>query len=263
MELGLEDKVALVAAASRGLGLAIATELGREGASLVICSRNAASLDRAVQQIAEQTGALAIAITADVSRPADVARLVDGAMARFGRIDVLVTNAGGPPPGPFEGHDAAAWESAFRLTLASVVELTRRVLPDMKRRRWGRIINVTSIAVKQPVDNLVLSNSLRAAVTGLARTLATEVAAFGITVNNVLPGYTRTERVEELTAARSAREGISVDAVRAELERQIPAARLGEPDELAALTAFLASERAAYITGQSIAVDGGWIRSLF
>jgi 3-oxoacyl-[acyl-carrier protein] reductase len=133
----------------------------------------------------------------------------------------------------------------------------------MKQRRWGRLINVTSIAVKQPVDQLILSNSLRAAVTGFARTLANEVAPFGITVNNVLPGYTRTERVDELATARSAREGISAADVRAEFERQIPAGRLGEPQELAALTAFLASERAAYITGQSIAVDGGWIRSLF
>ena len=263
MELGLEDKVALVAAASRGLGRAIATELAREGASLVICSRDQASLERATRDIEAQTGVAPVAIPADVSRVEDIARLVDAAMARFGRVDVLVTNAGGPPSGPFESHDAAAWDTAYRLTLASAVELARRVLPDMKRRRWGRIVNVTSITVKQPVDNLILSNSLRAAVTGFARTLATEVAPFGITVNNVLPGYTRTERVEELAAARSAREGVSVDAIRAELERQIPAGRLGEPNELAALTAFLASERAAYITGQSIPVDGGWIRSLY
>jgi len=263
MDFGLENKVALVVAASRGLGFAIAAELAREGASLVICSRKAASLDRAAHAIAERTGTAPAAIPADVSRPDDVARLVEAATARFGRIDVLVTNAGGPPAGPFESHDAAAWESAFHLTLASVVELTRRVLPGMKERRWGRLINVTSIAVKQPVDQLILSNSLRAAVTGFARTLANEVAPFGITVNNVLPGYTRTERIDELAAARSAREGISADAVRAEFERQIPAGRLGEPDELAALTAFLASERAAYITGQSIAVDGGWIRSLY
>lgn len=263
MDLGLENKVALVAAASRGLGFAIAAELAREGASLVICSRKPASLDRAAQAIAELTGTAPVAIPADVSRPDDVARLVDAATARFGRVDVLVTNAGGPPAGPFESHDAVAWESAFHLTLASAVELTRRVLPGMKQRRWGRLINVTSIAVKQPVDQLILSNSLRAAVTGFARTLANEVAPFGITVNNVLPGYTRTERVDELATARSAREGISAADVRAEFERQIPAGRLGEPQELAALTAFLASERAAYITGQSIAVDGGWIRSLF
>jgi 3-oxoacyl-[acyl-carrier protein] reductase len=263
MDLGLENKVALVAAASRGLGFAIAAELAREGASLVICSRKPASLDRAAQAIAELTGTAPVAIPADVSRPDDVARLVDAATARFGRVDVLVTNAGGPPAGPFESHDAVAWESAFHLTLASAVELTRRVLPGMKQRRWGRLINVTSIAVKQPVDQLILSNSLRAAVTGFARTLANEVAPFGITVNNVLPGYSRTERVDELATARSAREGISAADVRAEFERQIPAGRLGEPQELAALTAFLASERAAYITGQSIAVDGGWIRSLF
>jgi 3-oxoacyl-[acyl-carrier protein] reductase len=263
MDLGLENKVALVAAASRGLGFAIAAELAREGASLVICSRKPASLDRAAQAIAGLTGTAPVAIPADVSRPDDVARLVDAETARFGRVYVLVTNAGGPPAGPFESHDMAAWQSAFHLTLASAVELTRRVLPGMKQRRWGRLINVTSIAVKQPVDQLILSNSLRAAVTGFARTLANEVAPFGITVNNVLPGYSRTERVDELATARSAREGISAADVRAEFERQIPAGRLGEPQELAALTAFLASERAAYITGQSIAVDGGWIRSLF
>jgi len=263
MDLGLEGKVALVAAASRGLGRAIATELAVEGASVSMCARDTASLERAQRDIESRTGRQPLAITADVSRPDDVARFVDATLARFGRVDVLVTNAGGPPAGLFESHDAAAWENAFRLTLASVVELARRVLPGMKERKWGRIVNVTSIAVKQPVDYLILSNSLRAAVTGFARTLATEVAPFGITVNNVLPGYTRTERIEALAAARSTGEGITKAAAFEDWERQIPARRLGEPDELAALTAFLASERAAYITAQSIAVDGGWIRSLY
>jgi len=263
MQLGLEGKVALVAAASKGLGRAIAAELATEGAMVSMCARDGTALERARREIEALTGRQPLAISADVSRPDDVARFVDTTLARLGRVDILVTNAGGPPAGPFESHDAAAWERAFRLTLASAVELARRVLPGMKERRWGRIVNVTSIAVKQPVDNLILSNSLRAAVTGFARTLANEVARFGITVNNVLPGYTRTERVESLAQARSAQEGITVDAVRADLERQIPAGRLGEPEELAALTAFLASERAAYITAQSIAVDGGWIRSLY
>jgi 3-oxoacyl-[acyl-carrier protein] reductase len=263
MDLRLEGKVALVAAASRGLGRAIATELAVEGASVSMCARDAASLERTQHDIEARTGRKPLAITADVSRSDDVARFVDATLAQFGRVDVLVTNAGGPPAGLFEAHNAAAWENAFRLTLASVVELVRLVLPGMKERKWGRIVNVTSIAVKQPVDFLILSNSLRAGVTGFARTLATEVASFGITVNNVLPGYTRTERIEALAAARSAGEGITKDAAFADWERQIPAGRLGEPDELAALTAFLASERAAYITAQSIAVDGGWIRSLY
>ena len=263
MDLGLGGKVALVAAASRGLGRAIATELAAEGATISMCARDGTALERARHEIEAQTGRPVLAITADVSRPDDIARFVDQTLARLGRVDVLVTNAGGPPAGLFEAHDAAAWESAFRLTLASAVELARRVLPGMKERRWGRIVNVTSIAVKQPVDYLILSNSLRAAVTGFARTLATEVASFGITVNNVLPGYTRTERMEALAAARSAGEGLSREAAFADWEKQIPARRLGEPNELAALTAFLASERAAYITAQSIAVDGGWIRSLY
>jgi 3-oxoacyl-[acyl-carrier protein] reductase len=263
MNLGLEGKVALVAAASRGLGRAIATELAVEGASVSMCARDAASLERTQRDIEARTGRKPLAITADVSRADDVARFVDATLAQFGRVDVLVTNAGGPPAGLFESHGADAWESAFRLTLASAVELARRVLPGMKERKWGRIVNVTSIAVKQPVDYLILSNSLRAAVTGFARTLATEVAPFGITVNNVLPGYTRTERIDALATARSTGEGITKQAAFADWERQIPAGRLGEPEELAALTAFLASERAAYITAQSIAVDGGWIRSLY
>ncbi len=154
------------------------------------------------------------------------------------------------------------WAAATQLTLTSVLELTRAVLPGMKARRWGRILNITSIAVKQPVDNLMLSNSLRAAVTGFARTLANEVAAFGITVNNLMPGYTRTERIEELAQVMAARDGITPAEFTARLEAEIPARRLAEPREFAALAAFLASERAAYITGTSIPVDGGWIRSL-
>jgi 3-oxoacyl-[acyl-carrier protein] reductase len=180
----------------------------------------------------------------------------------FQRVDILVTNAGGPPAGPFESHSAESWESAYRLTLASVLNLCRGVLPGMRERRWGRILNVTSIAAKQPVDNLILSNSLRAAVTGFARTLANEIAPFGITVNNILPGYTRTERVEELAAATAKATGASAESIRGKWESQIPMGRLGEPREFAALAAFLASDRASYITGQSIAVDGGWIRAL-
>jgi 3-oxoacyl-[acyl-carrier protein] reductase len=179
-----------------------------------------------------------------------------------GRVDILVNNAGGPPAGPFEQHSWDAWEKAVQLTLRSAVELTRRVLPGMRERRWGRIVNITSIAVKQPVDGLILSNSLRAAVTGWARTLATEVARDGVTVNNVLPGYTRTDRVEQLNSARAASEGVGVEEVQRRIEAQIPMGRLGEPREFGAMVAFLASERASYVTAQSIPVDGGWIRAL-
>jgi 3-oxoacyl-[acyl-carrier protein] reductase len=261
MDLGLTDKVALVAASSRGLGRAVAEELAREGARLVLCARGEAALKETAASI-RAAGASVEAIAADVSRPADVARVVDAGMTAYGRIDILVTNSGGPPAGPFESHDADAWHEAVRQNLDSVVELTRAVLPGMKARRWGRIINVTSIAVKQPVDNLILSNSVRAAVTGFARTLANEVASFGITVNNVMPGYTRTQRVDELAARNASLRGTSAEAETAVWERQIPMGRLGRPDEFAAMVAFLASERASYTTGASIPVDGGWIRTV-
>jgi len=262
MDLGLAGKVALVAAASKGLGRAIAHELAAEGASLAICSRDRAAIEATARAIADATGAQVLARAADVSRPPDIAAMVEAALARFGRVDVLVTNSGGPPPGRFEALDAAAWQKAAELTLFAPVEFARRVLPGMKERRWGRILNVTSIAVKQPIDNLMLSNSLRAAVTGWARTLANEVAPFGITVNNLMPGFTRTERMVELARAAVEREGITEAEAMQRWEREIPVGRMGEPREFAALAAFLASERASYITGQSIAVDGGWIKAL-
>ena len=262
MDLGLRGKVALVAAASRGLGRAIAAELASEGARLVLCARGAEVLELTHHAIQAQTGAEVYTIVADLSRPADVTKVAADTLERFGQVDILVTNAGGPPAGKFETHDWEAWERAVNLTLRSAVELTRAVLPGMRARKWGRVINVTSIAVKQPVDNLILSNSVRAAVTGFARTLANEVATDGVTVNNILPGYTRTERVEELADATAAREGLTRADVVARFEKEIPMRRLGEPREFAALAVFLASERASYITGQSIAVDGGWIKSL-
>ena len=246
-----------------GSGRAVAEELAAEGASLVLCARGAEALNETRDSIARNSGASVLALAADVSLPADVARVVDAGLEKFGRIDILVTNAGGPPAGRFESLSREQWEAATRLTLYSAIELTRHVLPGMKERHWGRILNITSIAVKQPVENLILSNSLRAAVTGFARTLANEVAAEGITVNNILPGYTRTERVEELAGMMAEKEGISPAEFTAKWEREIPMRRLGEPREFAALAAFLVSERASYITGTSIQVDGGWIRSLF
>lgn len=262
MDLGLRGKVALVAASSRGLARAVAEELAREGASLVMCARGAAPLREAADAIRAEHGVRVIDVAGDLGEPSNRAKLLDAAMKEFGRVDVLVTNTGGPPAGPFEAHSADAWATAVRQNLESVVELTRAVLPGMKERRWGRIVNVTSIAVKQPVDNLILSNSVRAAVTGFARTLANEVAPFNVTVNNVMPGYTRTQRVEELAAKNAALRGTSEVEERTAWERQIPMGRLGEPAEFAAMVAFLASERASYTTGASIPVDGGWIRSL-
>lgn len=261
MDLGLKGRVAFVAAASRGLGRAIAEALAAEGARVAVCARGE-GIHAVAADLANAHGGEAFGIVADVAVPADVERAVRAAVERFGPIDILVTNAGGPPPGPFESHTPEAWRRAVELNLDSVVNLTRAVLPGMKERRWGRILNVTSIAVKQPVDSLILSNSVRAAVTGFARTLANEVAPFGITVNNLMPGYTRTERLEQLAAANAKAKGITPEAAFAAWEQQIPMGRVGEPKEFAALAAFLASERASYITAQSVAVDGGWIRSL-
>ena len=262
MDLGLSGKVALVAAASRGLGRAVAEELAREGASLVICARGGDALRATAESIRAASGMKVVDVVADLSTREGIALVTGRALAEFGRVDVLVTNAGGPPAGPFETHTPEIWEAAVRQNLVSVVELTRAVLPGMKERRWGRILNVTSIAVKQPVDNLILSNSVRAAVTGFARTLANEVAPFNVTVNNVMPGYTRTQRVEELAAKNAELRGTSASDERAVWEGQIPMKRLGEPAEFAAMVAFLASERASYTTGASIPVDGGWIKAL-
>jgi 3-oxoacyl-[acyl-carrier protein] reductase len=263
MDLGLKNKVALVAAASRGLGRAVAEELAAEGAALVLCARDAQALAETSAGIADRSAVPVLAVAGNVALQSDVARVVAAGIERFGRIDILVTNAGGPPAGKFEQLTREQWDDAVQLTLFSAIELARYALPGMKERGWGRILNITSIAVKQPVENLILSNSLRAGVTGFARTLANEVASDGITVNNILPGYTRTERVEELAKMMAEKQGISAAEFKGRWEEEIPMKRLGEPREFAALAAFLVSERASYITGTSIQVDGGWIRSLF
>ena len=263
MDLGIKGRVALVAAASQGLGRAVAEELATEGCSLVLCARNEARLNDTCDEIREKYGVHVIGVAGDLSITHAVERIVNDGIARFGQIDILVTNTGGPPAGPFESHSREVWDRATRGLLDSVIDLTRLVLPGMKERRWGRILNITSIAAKQPVDGLILSNALRAAVSGFAKTLANEVAEHGITVNNILPGYTLTERVEELAESTAKREGIDPADVKARWESQIPMKRLGEPREFAALAAFLVSERASYLTGSSIAADGGWIKGLF
>ncbi len=262
MDLGLHDKVALVAGSSEGLGRAIAEELAAEGASLVLCARGEHRLANALDSISQQYQTKAIALPADLTKPKAIEQLVATARREMGRVDILVTNAGGPPTGTFFDLTPEMWEEGIRLTFQSVLSLVRGLLPDMRKRRWGRIINITSVAVKQPLDNLMLSNSLRAAVTGFARSLANEVARFNVTVNNVMPGYTRTKRLEELAEQIGKRQKITPQQVFEGWQKEIPMGRLGEPRELAALVAFLASERASYITGSSLAVDGGFIRGL-
>ena len=262
MDLGLKGKVAFVAAASQGLGRAVAEELAAEGASLILNSRSSENITAVCDDINRTTGVEVFPAAADLSNTSQLEAAVGSGFDHFGKIDILITNVGGPPAGTFETLRRDAWTDAFQSLLMSVIDLSRLVLPGMKERQWGRILNVTSISVKQPVDNLILSNSLRAAVTGFAKTLSNEVAEYGVTVNNILPGYTLTERVEQLARSVSDREGVSVDAAKERWESQIPMKRLGRPDEFAALAAFLVSDRASYITGTSIPVDGGWIRSL-
>jgi 3-oxoacyl-[acyl-carrier protein] reductase len=261
VNLGLDDKAALVCGASRGLGRAVAAELASEGASVAICARSPEPLEHAATAIQASAEVPVVAIAADLSVPGEPTRVVEEAQAHFGRLDILVANTGGPPTGTFDDLGLADWDDAVALLIRSVVELTAAALPSMKRRRFGRILAITSIAAKQPVDNLMLSNALRPAVTGLAHALAREVAQHGITVNTILPGYTNTERLAELRQADSKR-GLDPSSREREIEAEIPLGRFADPPEFAALAAFLVSERASYITGVAFSVDGGWIRGL-
>jgi len=262
MDLGLKGRVAVVAGSSQGLGRAIADALAAEGVDLVINSRSAEKLAAVKREIADATGARVEAVACDLTATDGGTELVAAAEEAFGRIDILVTNTGGPPAGMFEEHSQQVWRDAIAQNFESVVNLVRAVLPGMKERRWGRIVNVTSISVKQPVNGLILSNAIRAGVTGFAKTISNEVAPYNITVNNVLPGYTRTERLVHLAEANSEREGRTIEEVYEGWAVEIPMGRLGEPPELGAVAAFLCSEQASYVTGQSVAVDGGWIKGL-
>ena len=253
--------VALVCAASKGLGRASAEALARDGFRVAICARGSAALREAAEAI-RGAGGVVLPIEADLRRPEDITRTVDATVAEFGGLDVLVTNTGGPPSGPFLSIDERAWTDAIDSLLLSVVRLCRAAIPHMQARGGGRIINVTSISVKQPIQGLVLSNALRAAVTGLAKTLAAELAGDHILVNCVAPGYTRTDRVVELSNQAAAREGIPASAVEQRTVAQIPLGRMGEPAEFGAVVAFLASPAASYVSGVTLQVDGGWTRGV-
>lgn len=263
MDLGLQGRVALVAAASKGIGYATALELAREGARVFLCSSNAERAQEAAARITQETGAEAIGFKADVTDDKEVRALVDAVHAQAGRIDICITNAGGPPHSTFDSADLDAFRRAFELNALSSVRLANLVVPGMRERGWGRIVNITSISVKQPIDGLLLSNTVRAGLTGWAKTVSTELAPHGVTVNNVAPGYTLTERQEELARSRSQKAGVTPEQVIAHWEQQIPARRLARAEEIAAAAVFLASERASYITGVTLQVDGGWIRGIF
>ena len=263
MNLGLKNKVALVTASSKGLGRASATALAQEGVKVAICARDGKTLKVAADEIASATGSQVLAIPADVNNSKDIEHMVKETVKLFGGLHILVTNAGGPPAGYFAEFDDRQWQEAFNLTLMSVVRLIRAALPYMQNQQWGRVINITSWLVKEPVDNLILSNSIRPAVHGLAKTLANQLGQYGITVNNIMPGYIHTDRVEQLAQHTAQRTGQAVADVLAEMGNPAPVGRIGRPEELAALVAFLASEQASYINGASIPVDGGRLKSTF
>ncbi|HEY0081557.1 MAG TPA: SDR family oxidoreductase [Pyrinomonadaceae bacterium] len=263
MNFGLSGRVALVAAASKGIGFAAARELAREGARVFLCSRDEERARAAARSIAEETGAECTGLRADVTSEEDARAFVAAARERAGRVDILVTNAGGPPSATFESADLEMYRRAFELNALSAVRLAQLVVPSMRAAGWGRIVNVTSISVKQPIEGLLLSNTVRAGLTGWAKTLSAEVAAAGVTVNNVAPGYTLTERQDELAAARAGASGKSKEELIEMWAEQVPMRRLAAAEEIAAAIAFLASERASYITGVTLQVDGGWVRGLF
>jgi len=255
MDFGLKDRVAVVAAASRGIGFACARELAREGARVFLCSRDEGHATEAASKIKGETGAEVKGLRADVTNNADIARFVDEAMEHAGRVDICVTNAGGPPATVFADTDLDMFRQAFEQNALSAIRLAKFVLPGMIEQEWGRIINITSVSVKQPIEGLLLSNTVRAGLTGWAKTVSNEVAASGVTINNVAPGYTLTERQDELAEVRGKAAGKSKQEV-------IETWRMAAPEEIAAAVAFLASERASYITGVTLQVDGGWVRGL-
>ena len=254
MELGLKNKIAFVAASSQGLGKSVACELAKEGAKVIINGRNKQQLDSTKQEIEKLTNAEVIALAGDLTIPVEREMIINNALQAFGKADILITNTGGPPTGKFEEFAQEQWDKTYKDLLAPVVGLVKGFLPGMKQQRWGRIIAITSMAVKQPVNNLILSNSVRASVAGLMKTLANEAGPFNVTVNNVLPGYTETERLKQL---------IEKNPSFASGKAEVPLGRFGKPEEFAAAVVFLASERASYITGVSLAIDGGWIKGLF
>jgi 3-oxoacyl-[acyl-carrier protein] reductase len=262
MNLGLTGKVALVTAASKGLGFATALGLAREGCDLAICSRDAASITAAAEQIKAETGRRVLTLTADLRDAAAIDRVLHETLEAYGGVDILVSNTGGPPTGLFMDLDDAAWLGAFETLLMPAVRLSRGVIPSMRARGGGRIIYITSGAVKQPIPTLILSNSLRAAVTGMAKTLASQVAKDKIMVNCVAPGRIDTERVQWLDADTARRTGRDAEEIKGDWLNRIPAGRYGTPEEFANAIVFLAGQGASYITGTTLLVDGGQINTL-
>ncbi len=252
MDLGIKDKVALVLASSKGLGKAVALALAKEGAKVIICGTDAAALAATEKEINATAQNSVLSVICDITNEAQRKNLVEQSVEKFGAIEILVTNTGGPAAGPFEQFNLEDWKNIYNLLFLSAVDIIQQVLPGMKTKGWGRILTITSVAVKQPADNLISSNAVRTSLLGLVKSLSNEVAIHGITVNNILPGYTSTNRLQGL---------IDKNPKVNEVKETIPMKRFGTPEEFAAAAAFLVSSQASYITGQSLAVDGGWIKS--
>lgn len=262
MDLGITGKIAVVTAASRGLGFAVAERLSLEGAIVSICGRNRERIDAAGEAIRKKTGGELVAFEADVTDHSAVKEMVQEIQKRFGSLDILVCNAGGPPPGMHYDFVIDDYRAALELNLLSTINLCYEALPFMKEQRWGRIVAITSVAAKQPLDNLILSNTARAGVLGFIKTLSNQVASLGITANCVCPGYTKTERVEELAKKFTADGKGSEEDFYDKLISSIPAGRVGSPDEFAKTVAFLVSQSAGYINGVALQIDGGFYRGI-
>ena len=265
VELNLINKNAIVCASSQGLGKAAAVDLAKEGVDIAICSRDERKINKVKDEIIEITknNVKVYALATDLDSTKDIKRFFEKAQENLGSIDILVNNNGGPRPSTFEDLTDEDWQSSFNSTMMSCLRLSKLVLPNMKKNGWGRIINISSVSVKTPVSGLFLSNALRMGVLGWAKALADELAIHGITVNTVCPGYTRTERVEAILESQSKESGLAKDKIEESISKSIPMGRVGEPEDLAGLITFLASEKASYMTGLAIQVDGGSARTFY
>ena len=263
MDLGLKGRVALVTAASKGIGLGTAKVLAREGMKVAISSRSGPNLEKARAQLADETGSPVLAVPADMTRREDMENLVENTTKKLGNVDVLVYNAGPPKTGTFADLSYSDWEEASRLLLLSAVSLTKAVVPGMKSKEWGRLIYITSFTLKQPVPNLVLSNTVRLAIAGLSKSLSRELASDGITSNVIVQGYVRSDRMLHIIEESAAKSGKTKDETYREMAKAIPLGRYAEPEEVGSLVAFIASEKGAYLNGSVFTIDGGYLTSVF